>query len=71
MFNRSKARVALLVGLQEELIRKVDELIGLERGFINRLDGFLLFEKKLEQDRLRFELMDKAEKEMTAGDKRY
>ena len=71
MFNRSKARVALLVELQETLIRKVDELINLEQGFINRLDGFFVFEKRVEQERLRMELMDKAEKEMTKADTRY
>jgi hypothetical protein len=71
MFNRSKARVALLVELQETLIRKVDELINLEQGFINRLDGFMVFEKKLEQDRLRFELLDAQEKKMTKDDMRF
>ena len=71
MFNRSKARTALLVGLQEELIRKVDELISLERGFINRLDGFMVFEKRMEQERLRFELLDAQEKKMTKDDMRF
>lgn len=71
MFKRSKARMALLVTLQEELIRKIDEQISVERAFVQKLDAFLFAEQRIERERLRMELMDKTEKEMTEGDKRF
>ncbi len=71
MFKRSKARMAPLIDMQEELIRKIDELIKVEREFINHLDGFFIFEKRMEQERLRFDVFEAQEKNMTKGDMRY
>ena len=71
MFKRSKARMALLVDMHEELIRKIDEQIKVEREFINRLESFFMFEKKMEQERLRFDVLEAQEKKMTKDDMRF
>jgi hypothetical protein len=71
MFMKKRARMELLINMHEELIRKIDEQVKVEREFINRLDGFFIFEKKMEIERLRFDVLDKQEKDMTKDDMRY
>jgi hypothetical protein len=71
MFKTKKARMALVINMHEELIKKLDEQIKVQREFINHLDGFMMFEKRMEQERLRFDLLEAQEKNMTKGDMKY
>ena len=71
MFNKSKARWALLIDLHEELIRKIDEQIGVEKKFIETLNNFFFFEKKLEKERFDREEIDASEKKVTKADREF
>ena len=71
MFMKKRARRELLINMNEELINKIDELIKVEREFINHLNGFMMFEKRMEQERLKYDVLEAQEKNMTKGDMRY
>jgi hypothetical protein len=71
MFNKNKAALALLVDLHEELVRKLDEQIRVEKEFIGTLSNFLFSEQKLDAERLKYELLDAAGKKVFENDKRF
>jgi len=71
MFKSRKARIALLVSMQEELIKKIDKQIEGQDRFIRTLENFLVFEQAMERERLRRETMDELSKKMTGADEKY
>ena len=71
MFKTNRARWALLIDLHEELIRKMDEQIRVEREFVQKLESFMMFEQKMDEKRLTFDILDKAGKTPTDPDLRY
>jgi hypothetical protein len=71
MFNKSKATVALVVDLHEELIRKIDEQIKVEKDFIGVLQQFFMLEQKLENERRKEEQLDAAAKKVLTNDRRF
>lgn len=71
MFNKSKATVALVVDLHEELIRKIDEQIKVEKDFIGVLQQFFMLEQKLENERRKEEQLDAAKKKINENDRRF
>jgi hypothetical protein len=71
MFKKSKATLALLVDLHEELVRKLDEQIRVEKEFIGTLSNFLFSEQKLDAERLKYELLDAAGKKAFENDRRF
>jgi len=71
MFKSRKARIALLVSMQEELIKKIDKQIEGQDRFIRTLENFLVFEQAMERERLRRETMDEISKKMTGADEKY
>jgi hypothetical protein len=71
MFKKSKATVALVVDLHEELIRKIDEQIKVEKDFIGVLQQFFMLEQKLENERRKEEQLDAAAKKVLTNDRRF
>jgi hypothetical protein len=71
MFNKNKATLALLVDLHNELIRKIDEQIKVEKDFIGKLESFFMFEQKLDNERWKAEQLDSAAKKVYENDRRF
>jgi len=71
MFKTNRAQMALLINLHEELIKKADEQIAVEREFIRKLETFFAFEQKMEAERLRNETLDEMKKRISDPDRRY
>jgi hypothetical protein len=71
MFNKNKATLALLVDLHEELVRKLDEQIRVEKEFIGVLQNFFMFEQKLDNERWKAEQLDAAAKKVIDNDRKY
>lgn len=71
IFTKSKARWALLLRLHEDTLRKIDEQIKVEREFINKLENFFMFEKKMEKERMLWEQKEELEKKALANDMKY
>ena len=71
MFNKNKAALALLVDLQEGIIRKLDEQIRVEKEFISVLHNFFMFEQKLDNERWKVEQLDAAGKKVFENDRRF
>lgn len=71
MFTKDKARLGLVVSMFDELIRKLDDQIKLEREFILKLEAFFMFEKKMEHERLKIEELDAASKKILENDRKY
>jgi len=71
MFGVKKAQMALLLDLHNELVKKMDEQIKVEKEFIGTLSNFLFSEQKLDAERLKYELLDAAGKKVFENDKRF
>jgi len=63
--------MALLINMQEELVRKIDEQIQVEREFITSLTSFFAFEEKMKMEQARREELDKEEKRVSDNDRKY
>ena len=71
MFGVKKAQMALLLDLHNELVKKMDEQIRVEKEFINVLGNFFMFEQKLDNERRKEEQLDAAAKKVLANDRKY
>lgn len=71
MFKVRRAQVALLIDLHNELIRKIDEQIKVDKDFIGKLESFLMFEQKMERERWKAKQLDIADKKAYENDRRF
>lgn len=71
MFKTRRAQMALLINLHDELIRKMDEQIRVEKDFISVLQNFFMMEQKLENERRKEEQLDAAAKKVLTNDRRF
>jgi len=63
--------MALLINMHEELVRKIDEQIKLEREFITSLTRFFAFEEKMKMEQIRRDELDKEDKRVLDNDRKY
>lgn len=70
MFKK-KAQMGLLLDMHDEIIRKISEQITVEKEFINKLENFLMFEQKLDNERRKEEQLDAAAKKVLTNDRRF
>jgi len=63
--------MALLINMHEELVRKIDEQIKLEREFITPLTRFFAFEEKMKMEQVRRDELDKEDKRVLDNDRKY
>ena len=71
MFKQRRAQMALLINMHEELVRKLDEQIKLEREFITSLTRFFAFEEKMKMEQIRRDELDKEDKRVLDNDRKY
>jgi hypothetical protein len=71
MFKARRAQMALLITMHDELIKKLDEQIKVEREFINKLEVFMAFETKMETEKLRREEQEELKKRISDSDRKY
>jgi NAD(P)H-nitrite reductase large subunit len=71
MFKQRRAQMALLINMHEELVRKIDEQIKLEREFITSLTRFFAFEEKMKMEQIRRDELDKEDKRVLDNDRKY
>jgi hypothetical protein len=71
MFKARRAQMALLITMHDELIKKLDEQIKVEREFINKLEVFMAFETKVEAEKLRREEQEELKKRISESDRKY
>jgi len=70
-FTRKKAQLALLITMHEELVKKIDEQIGIERRFIESLEKFFDFEQRVKSELLRREKLEEESKNAIKYDLKY
>ena len=71
MFKQRRAQMALLINMHDELVRKLDEQIKLEREFITSLTRFFAFEEKMTLEQVRRDELDKEDKRVLDNDRKY
>lgn len=63
--------MALLITMHEELVKKIDEQIGIERRFIESLEKFFDFEQRVKSEMLRREKLEEESKNAIKYDLKY
>ena len=63
--------MALLITMHEELVKKIDEQIGIERRFIESLEKFFDFEQRVKSELFRREKLEEESKNAIKYDLKY
>lgn len=63
--------MALLITMHDELIKKLDEQITIERRFIESLEKFFDFEQRIKNEAMRREKMEEEAKNAVKYDLKY
>jgi hypothetical protein len=71
IFTRKKAQLGLLITMHDELVKKIDEQIGIERRFIESLEKYFNFEQRFKAEMLRRERLEEEEKKPGPKDLMY
>jgi hypothetical protein len=68
---KKRAQMALLITMHDELIKKLDEQITIERRFIESLEKFFDFEQRIKNEAMRREKMEEEAKNGVKYDLKY
>jgi hypothetical protein len=68
---KKRAQMALLITMHDELIKKLDEQITIERRFIESLEKFFDFEQRIKNEAMRREKMEEEAKNAVKYDLKY
>jgi hypothetical protein len=68
---KKRAQMALLITMHDELIKKLDEQITIERRFIESLEKFFDFEQRIKNEAMRREKEEEESKNAVKYDLKY